>query len=113
MGNSGSIQTIIGMRGDARLRMNASRNLLIECTVISSESKMADEPKTTASEWDAESWGFACEPGVGLTIADDLPSLSRGERWLCWREVLALHEWLGRKIGEAGFPNRLKPIDAG
>lgn len=61
---------------------------------------MADEIRTTRwSDWDAETRGFECEAGVGLTVLDDMPCAGPdGSRWLSWEETVAMHAWLGAKI---------------
>jgi len=52
------------------------------------------------SDFDAESRGFTCESGVGLTVTDDHPDVAMGSRWFSWAETCGLHAWLGRKIAE-------------
>lgn len=70
------------------------------CMWVDAGGACARCSQTTAdwSDWDAESAGFACELGVGLTIADDISGVSQGSRLLCWTEVVAFHKWLGEKI---------------
>jgi hypothetical protein len=53
------------------------------------------------SDYDAESSGFTCEPGIGLTVTDDHPDVAMGYQWFSWDETCALHAWLTRKIAEA------------
>ena len=53
------------------------------------------------SDWDAESRGFDCAPGCGLTISVASAPQAISNQWLCWEETVAFHEWLGRKIFEA------------
>jgi len=65
---------------------------------------MSDHAAEPMSDLEAENVGLTCEPGVGLTIADDGPVSSHGARWLCWSEVVALHAWLGQKIGVVTTP---------
>jgi hypothetical protein len=66
------------------------------------DENAASQTPDAWSDWDAENMGFHCEPGVGLTVDDDLKGASDdASRWLSWEEVLRMHAWLGRKIEDA------------
>jgi hypothetical protein len=33
-------------------------------------------------------------------VNDDVEGASNGSRWICWKDTVALHQWLGEKIKE-------------
>lgn len=65
------------------------------------------DPRTTEpdwSDWDAETAGFECKPGIGLSVTYHIGKGAMGTTWFPWDATVALHAWLGEKIKEVVQP---------
>lgn len=64
----------------------------------SPETSASNDTPLAWSDLDAENAGFEIEPGVGLTVADDVAHVHSGSRWFSWAETVAFSKWLAAKV---------------